>query len=109
MSEIKDINKSGIIPTGGHVLVLPEKVEEVTAGGIIIPQDTREREQTGTTVGVVIAIGLDAWTDLNPTEPWAKVGDKVNYAKHAGYGMVGKDGQDYVMMNDVDILAKLLF
>ena len=107
MSE--DINQSGIIPTGGHILVRPDKVEEVTAGGIIMPQETRDREQLGTTVGIVIAIGLDAWSDLNPIEPWAKVGDKINYAKHAGYSMRGQDGQDYVMMNDVDVLARLLF
>ena len=36
MSETKEINQSGILPTGGHILVMPDKVEEVTPGGIIL-------------------------------------------------------------------------
>jgi len=105
----QDINQSGILPTGGHLLVLPDKVEEKTAGGIYLPQTTRDKEQLAATVGRLIAVGPGAWTDLDDGQPWAIVGDKVSYARHAGVAMTGQDGQDYVLINDNDVLAKLLF
>ena len=109
MEDLKDINQSGIIPTGGHLLVIADKVEEMTAGGIIIPQDTREKEQQAATIGTLIAVGSGAWLDLDDGSPWAVVGDKVSYARYAGIAMTGQDDQEYVLINDVDVLAKLLF
>lgn len=109
MEEIKDINQSGILPTGGHLLVLPDKVEEMTAGGIYIPQDAQEKEQQAATVGTLIAVGPGAWTDLDDGSPWAEVGDKVSYSRYAGVSMTGQDGESYVLINDNDVLAKLLF
>ncbi len=108
MSEIM-INQSGIIPTGGHLLVLPDKVEEKTAGGIYLPQETRDKEQQAATIGKLIDIGPGAWTDIDDGSPWAAIGDKVSYARYAGVVMRGQDGQDYVLINDNDVLAKLLF
>ena len=57
---MSDVNQSGIIPTGGHLLVLPDKVEERTAGGLYIPDTTREKEQQAATVGKLIAVGASA-------------------------------------------------
>jgi len=108
MSE-QDINTSGIVPTGGHLLVLPEKVEEMTAGGIYMPKTVQDKEQNFVTVGKLVAVGKSAWTDLDDGNPWAEVGDKVSYAKHAGFVMTGADGVDYILMNDNDVLARLLF
>jgi len=109
MSETININQSGIIPTGGHLLVLPDKVEEKTAGGIYLPQETRDKEQRAATVGTLVDIGESAWTDLDDGSPWAKIGDKVSYARYAGVSMIGQDKQSYVLINDNDVLAKLLF
>ncbi len=100
-------NESGIIPTGGHVLVLPKPVEEKTAGGIILPQTTRDTEQQAATIGTIVAVGPSAWTDLDDGYPWAAITDTVSYAKYAGVAMVGKDGLSYVLINDNDILAVL--
>lgn len=108
MSEEQVINKSGIVPTGGHLLVLPDKVEEKTAGGIYIPETSRDKEQQAATVGTLIAIGSSAWTDID-VQPWAKAGDKVSYARYAGVAMVGQDKEQYVLINDNDVLARLLF
>ena len=109
MEDTKNINQSGILPTGGHLLVLPDKVEEMTAGGIYIPQDAREKEQQAATVGTLVAVGSGAWTDLDDGSPWALVGDKVSYSRYAGVSMTGQDGESYVLINDNDVLAKLLF
>ncbi len=109
MEESMDINQSGILPTGGHLLVLPDKVEEKTAGGIYLPKTVQDKEQMAATVGTLIAVGTGAWVDLDDGKPWAAVGDKVSYARHAGVAMTGQDNQDYVLINDNDVLAKLLF
>ena len=106
---MSESNQSGILPTGGHILVLPEKVEEMTAGGIILPQETQEKEQQAATVGTLVAVGDSAWTDLDEGKPWAQVGDKISYARYAGIIMKGQDDQDYVLLNDNDVLARLLF
>lgn len=108
MSE-QDINQSGIIPTGGHLLVLPIKVEEITAGGIYLPKTAQDKEQQAATMGTLVAVGPGAWYDLDDGQPWAEAGDKISYAKYAGVSMKGKDNQDYVLINDNDVLAKLLF
>lgn len=106
---MSDINQSGIIPTGGHLLVLPKKVEEKTAGGIYLPQDTRDKEQQAATVGTLVAVGPSAWKDLDDGSPWAEAGDKISYSRYAGVSMEGEDGQSYVLINDNDVLARLLF
>jgi len=105
---ISEINQSGILPTGGHLLVLPEKVEEKTKGGIYLPQTTLEKEQAAT-VGTLIAIGPTAWKDLDDGVAWAEVGDKISYSRYAGVSMSGKDNDSYVLINDNDVLARLLF
>jgi len=104
----KEINESGIIPTGGHILVLPDKVKEKTDGGIYLPQTTRDKEQAAATSGTIISIGPFAWKDLDKGEPWAEVGDRISYARYAGVAMTGSNNVDYVLINDNDILAKLL-
>jgi chaperonin GroES len=108
-TDIMDINQSGILPTGGHLLVLPEKVEEKTKGGIYIPETTREKEQQAATIGKLIAIGPSAWKDLDDGSAWAEVGDKISYSRYAGVTMTGKDEESYVLINDNDVLARLLF
>lgn len=109
MEEIKGLNQSGILPTGGHLLVLPKKVEEITSGGIILPQDTLDKEQQAATEGTLIAVGPSAWIDLDDGEAWAEVGDKISYSRYAGVSMEGSDGEQYVLINDNDVLARLLF
>ena len=103
------VNSSGITPTGGHLLVLPDKVEEITAGGIYIPKTAQEKEQQAATVGVLISVGASAWKDLDNGEPWAKVGDRISYSRYAGVSMTGSDDAQYVLINDNDVLAVLSF
>lgn len=110
MSEnIVEINQSGILPTGGHLLVMPEKVEEKTKGGIYLPETIREKEQQAATIGTLIAVGPTAWKDIDDGSAWAEVGDKISYARYAGVSMTGKDNESYVLINDNDVLARLLF
>ena len=103
---------SGIHPAGHRVLVKPDEVkaEVKTETGIIIPiiaRATDEQMQHAAKIGVVIEVGLEAWSLDIHKKPWAKVGDRVSFAKTAGDVMIGDDGGYYRVMNDEDIIAVL--
>lgn len=110
-----DINTSGIRPVGDRVLVRPDKIE-TKVGLIEIPETVTERHGLAQTIGTVVAIGPDAWThsvekrDGNVTVkgfhgPFAKVGDKVMFAKYGGLTVRGKDEVEYRIINDIDVTA----
>jgi chaperonin GroES len=93
-----------IEPSGHRVLILPETVEEVSKGGIILAATTQHREQQATMRGTVAAVGVNAWKAFDDGTPWAKVGDYVVFRKYAGE--VVKDGDvEYRVINDEDTIA----
>lgn len=100
-------NQSGISPTEYNVLVKPEKVEEKTAGGVIMVDTTLDRKQAFETRGVLIAVSPLAFT----YETWPEgtripqVGDRVITTKAAGVVVKGEDGEDYRLLKDKDICA----
>ena len=115
-----------IIPVGHRVLVKRERVEDhdptfkqAKAAGIVIPEtEDRQRAQAGLDKGTVTAIGPDAWKGFylaaNPSDanlrgfiPWATVGDVVVFAKYAGKVIQDLDNENYVALNDDDIIAVL--
>lgn len=98
--------KIGIKPTGHMVLVLPFEVEATTKSGIVLATATQtQRESMAQTEAIVIALGNTAYSDQ--PAPWCKVGDKVVFARYAGTGCQGKDGQAYRLINDLDVKALL--
>jgi len=63
-------------PTGWRMLVLPFKMPEKTKGGLFLGQDTLERQQVGSTCGLVLAMGPHCYDkDKFPEGPWCKKGD----------------------------------
>lgn len=113
-------NTSGITPFGDKVLVKPDVIEEVTAGGIVIPASTVEQHMMAQTSGTLVAIGPEAWQHYTEVEessigkivtkrglskPQAAVGDKVMFAKYGGQSVWGKDGEEYRMLLDEDLVA----
>ncbi len=85
-------------PLSDRVLIEPVAAEEVTVGGIIIPDTAKEKPLRGT----VKAVG-------NGTKDEAMVvkeGDTVLYGKYAGTELE-VDGVKYLMMRQSDILAIL--
>lgn len=100
------INTSGIKPVGHRVLILPEKVEETTASGIIVhTASQRMREEMGQINGLVVALGTTAFADQD--EPWCKVGDRIIIGKYSGLIYQGTDEQSYRVINDLDVVAVL--
>ena len=98
---------------GHRVLLKAEMVEDVITKGALkgFKLDVGEghqREKASTVVGIVAEIGNMAWRaydgDQPDWKPWAKVGDKVYFAKYAGKFITIED-ENYIIVNDEDIQA----
>ena len=61
-------------PTGWRMLILPFKLNEKTKGGLYLGQETLERQQVGSTCGLVLAQGPYCYDkEKFPEGPWCKV------------------------------------
>lgn len=96
-------------PVGYFVLVEPEVTEEKTASGIVLATNTVDANRLATDTGRVVKIGPMAWSGFGDGSPWAKEGDKVQFARYAGKRIKDPDNKDveYILMNDNDILCTL--
>jgi len=85
-----------VTPIADRVVVEPAAAEEMTAGGLYIPDTAKEKPQRGK----VVAVGAG-----KKDEPMTvKVGDHVLYGKYAGTE-VQIDGQDLLIMRESDLFA----
>lgn len=98
------LNPSGMSPCDVKVLVRPDPVEETTKGGIILASTTQEKAKYAGTKATVIATGPNAFKEWGP-ENGPKPGDRVLYAQYSGARHKGLDGEDYVVLNDEDLIA----
>lgn len=96
---------------GHRVLIDPEvpkkEIDKGALAGFEIVGDGIEREKAATTVGRIISIGKNAWKAFDDGEPWAKVGDKVYFAKYGGKWVKDEDGKEYVCVNDEDVQIRV--
>jgi chaperonin GroES len=89
-------------PLGDRVVVRPSSKEEVTKGGIVIPDTVKEKPQEGE----VIAVGPGRMTeDGKRIAMDVKVGDIVIYAKYGGTELKEND-EELIVLRESDILAK---
>ena len=94
-------SKLKLKPLGGRVLVEPIEQEDITAGGIILPETAKEKPQEGK----ILAAGPGARDeDGERIAMEVKVGDKVLYAKYSGTE-VKVDGKKLLILREADILA----
>ena len=94
-------SKLKLKPLGGRVIVEPTEQEEMTAGGIILPETAKEKPQEGK----ILAAGpgdRDEDGERIPME--VQIGDKVLYAKYSGTE-VKMDGKKLLILRESDILA----
>lgn len=90
-----------LTPLYDRVVVKPAPPEEVTKGGIIIPDTAKEKPQQGE----VVAVGKGKLTEDGKLIPLqVKVGDQVLFGKYAGTE-VTIDGEEYLIMRESDIYA----
>ena len=95
-------------PTGWRMLVLPFKMKEKTKGGVILAEDTLERQQIASQVGLVMAMGPQCYKDKEryPEGPWCKEKDWVMFARYAG-SRIKIDGGEMRLLNDDGVLATI--
>jgi len=88
-------------PTGWRLLVLPFKIKEKTKGGVILAEDTLERQQVASQVGLVMAMGSQCYQDKEryPEGPWCKEKDWIMFARYAG-SRIKIDGGEMRLLND---------
>ncbi len=90
-----------IKPLGDRVLVEPLTEDEVTKGGIIIPDTAKEKPQEGK----VVAVGTGKLDDDGKVIPFnVKKGDTVLMPKYGGTE-IKLDGKEYQIVREDDILA----
>lgn len=97
------VNTSGMQPVEYKILIAPEAIEEVSAGGIVLAGKTTAREAMAQVKGTLVAVGGNAFEDWKGAIP--QVGDVIWFAKYAGYVVKGADGKDYRLANDKDCSA----
>ena len=89
-------------PLADRLVVKPIEKEEVTKGGIVLPDTAREKPQEGK----VIAVGPGRLSeDGKRLAMDVKVGDIVVYAKYGGTE-IKIDDEELIILRESDILAK---
>jgi chaperonin GroES len=88
-------------PLADRIVVKPAAAEEITKGGIIVPDTAKEKPVWGE----VIAAGPGKISDEGKIVPMeVKVGDKVLYGKYSGTE-VTLDGDEVLIMRESDVFA----
>lgn len=102
-------NASGFEPLDLRVLVLPDEVQ-TKHGNIHLPDSIVEQDRFAQTKATLVAVGDNAWEEARARSPGfspPKPGDRILFGKYSGQRLKGDDGREYIIMNDVDVLAKL--
>ena len=91
-------------PLHDRVLVRRVESEEITAGGLIIPDSAKEKPQEGE----IVSCGEGARKDSGELIPMTvKAGDRVLFGKWSGTE-VKIDGEDLLIMKESDILGVIV-
>jgi chaperonin GroES len=89
-------------PLGDRVVVRPIEREEVTRGGLVLPDTAKEKPQEGE----VLAVGPGRLSeDGTRIAMDVKVGDRVIFARYGGTE-IKVDDEELVILREMDILAK---
>jgi chaperonin GroES len=92
-----------IKPLADRVVIKALEAEETTKSGIILSSKSQEKPQ----VAEVIAVGPGGVADGKEIKMEVSVGDKVLTSKYAGTE-VKVDGEEYTIVSQSDILAKVV-
>ncbi len=102
-----------IIPVLHRILVKPQSLEEVNEDvkyarriGIEIAGINEKLAQASVDQGIVVSIGTTAFKDFGTDSP-IQIGDKIAYARHAGKHIKDINGDEYLLLNDEDVVCIL--
>jgi len=91
-------------PIGDRIIVRPDESSEDEQGGIYIPENSKEKSQSG----VVMAVGRGKlMVDGSIAKLEVNVGDKIIYSRYGGTEIKIKDDKDqtYLLMTEDDVLC----
>jgi len=88
-------------PLGSRVVIEPIEQEEITAGGIVLPETAKEKPQQG----MVLSVGPGDRDEDGKRIPMdVAVGDKILFAKYSGTE-IKMDGKKLLILRESDLLA----
>ncbi len=91
-----------IQPLADRIVVKALEAQEVTKGGIVLPDTAKEKPQEGK----IVAVGKGKILDSGEVrKPEVKVGDRVLYGKYSGTEITTKDGEELLIMKEEDVFA----
>ena len=93
-------------PTGWRILILPYRGKGQTEGGVILPDQTLDRESIATVCGYVLSVGSLAYKDKEkfPSGPWCVEKAWVIFGRYSG-ARFKIDGGEVRILNDDEIIA----
>jgi chaperonin GroES len=90
-----------VVPLNDRLLVQRLEAEDKTPGGILLPDNAREKPRQGKVLGV----GEGKLLDTGKRSPFqVKVGDRVLFSSYSGQEIT-VDGSEYLLMTEDDVLA----
>ena len=93
--------KVNIRPLNDKIVVKRVEAEEKTKGGIVLPDTAKEKPKEG----IVVALGAGKLLDSGERAPFqVKEKDRVLFTSYAGTE-VKIEGEEYLIMNEDDVLA----
>ncbi len=90
-------SKLKLKPLGGRVIIEPIEQEEITAGGIILPETAKEKPQEGKVLAVGPGDRNEHTGERVPMD--LKVGDKILFAKYSG-SEIKMDGKKLLILRE---------
>ena len=97
----KKKTKITLQPLGDKVVVERDESEDVTAGGIVLPDSAKDKPSRGTIVSVGTGKLLD---DGSRGEMQVEKGDRILFTSYAPE-TITIDDEEYLLMSESDILA----
>lgn len=97
-------NTSGLAPVDLRILVKPDPVQE-KIGSVFVPDAAKDKAKYAATKATLVAVGCNAFKEWGDAARKPKPGARVLFAQYTGAREKGDDGEDYIIMNDGDLLA----
>ena len=91
-------------PLDDRIVVRPSEAEQTTVSGIVIPDTAKEKPQQGEVLAAGPGRRSEQTGEVIPLD--VKVGDTVVYSKYGGTEIT-IDGEDLLILNSRDVLAKV--
>lgn len=89
-----------------HIQPDVSETEKVAnAAGFVLPKEFTKSDRMAVDTGTVLDIGPIAFHGYGG-DRWVEVGDRIVYARHAGYA-VGEGAEKIFVINDEDVVTKL--